>query len=86
MEQATIPGRFRRDIQSFPDTFTFEGEERSIAAFLDETWTTGLTAAVGDTGLGFDEDYDSFTSDINMLPVRVFGFRDDLPGLVRETG
>jgi CubicO group peptidase (beta-lactamase class C family) len=37
------------------------------------------------SGLDFDEDYESFTSDINMLPVRVFGFRDALPDLVRET-
>lgn len=148
--------QFDRNIQSLPDTFSFNGEERSVAGFLDETWTTGLSIAVDGTivaeeyyrgydsaslptsfsmaksvvsalvgiaidegyiqsvhdrvdrylpdfassdygqvsiqdlltmssGLGFDEDYDSFTSDINMLPVRVFGFQDAIPDLLRDT-
>ncbi len=37
------------------------------------------------SGLGFDEDYDTFNSDINMLSVRVFGFEDALPDLLRDT-
>lgn len=37
------------------------------------------------SGLGFDEDYESFTSDINMLPVQVFGFQDPLPELLIDT-
>jgi CubicO group peptidase (beta-lactamase class C family) len=147
---------FDRNIRSLPEAFAFNGEERSVARFLDETWTTGLSVAVDGTilaeeyfrgndsaspatsfsmaksvlsalvgiaiaegriesvhdrvdtylpdfagtdygavsvqdlltmssGLEFDEDYESFTSDINMLPVRVFGFRDALPNLLRET-
>lgn len=147
---------FDRNILSLPETFAFNGEERSVAGFLDETWTTGLSVAVDGTivaeeyyrgydsaspatsfsmaksvlsalvgiaiaeghiesvhdrvdtylpdfsgtdygavsiqdlltmssGLEFDEDYESFTSDINMLPVRVFGFRDALPDLVHDT-
>lgn len=36
------------------------------------------------SGIGFDEDYDTLTSDVNMLPVRVFGFRDSLADLVRD--
>ena len=142
--------------RSLPETFRFQGEDRSVAAFLDETWTTGLAIAVDgellaedyyrgyspessitsfsmaksvvsalvgiaiergyigsvedrvdaylpafegtaygavsvhdlltmSSGMGFDEDYDSFTSDINMLPIRVFGFQDALPDLVLET-
>jgi len=44
------------------------------------------------SGIGFDEDYESFTSDNNLLPVRVFGFQHRLPDLlinlpaIRESG
>jgi CubicO group peptidase (beta-lactamase class C family) len=37
------------------------------------------------SGLGFDENYDSYTSDITLLPIRVFGFREALPDLLVET-
>jgi CubicO group peptidase (beta-lactamase class C family) len=147
---------FDRDTRALPETFTWDGEDRSVAAFLDSTWTTGLAVARHETllleeyyrgygpdslatsfsvaksfvsalvgiaietgaissvdervdrylpefagtdygarairdlltmssGIGFDENYDSFTSDINMLPLRAFGFRDSLPDLVRDT-
>jgi CubicO group peptidase (beta-lactamase class C family) len=153
---ATDPWEFDHEIHPLPETFAFNGEERSVAEFLDETWTTGLSVAVDGTilteeyfrgydaqslptsfsmakslvsalvgiaieeghiasvhdrvdlylpdfagtdygavsiqdlltmssGVAFDEDYESFTSDINMLPLRVFGFRDALPDLVRDT-
>ena len=147
---------FSRDTRPLPENFTHNGEQRSLAEFLQETWTTGLAVAVDGTivaeeyyrgydssalptsfsmaksfvsalvgiaiedghirsvhdpvetylpdfggtaygavniqdlltmssGLEFDEDYDSFLSDINMLPVRVFGFQDAVPDLVRDT-
>ena len=147
---------FDRQTHSLPESFTYNGEERLVADFLEESWTTGLTVAVDGTilfeeyyrgydpdslatsfsmaksfvsalvgiaieegyirsvydrvdsylpsfagtdygavsihdlltmssGLGFDEDYDSFTSDINMLPVRVFGFQDAIPDLIRDS-
>lgn len=147
---------FNRDIRPIPQTFVHNGEERSVAEFLQKTWTTGIAVAVDGTivaeeyyrgydsaalptsfsmaksfvsalvgiaiedrhirsvhdrvesylpdfggtaygavsiqdlltmssGLGFDEDYDSVLSDINMLPLRVFGFQDAIPDLVRDT-
>jgi CubicO group peptidase (beta-lactamase class C family) len=36
------------------------------------------------SGIGFDEDYDSFTSDLNMLTIRVFGYQDRLPELIKN--
>ena len=36
------------------------------------------------SGIGFDENYESFTSDINLLPIRVFGFRHRLPDLLKD--
>lgn len=148
--------KYGHDIHPLPETFNYNGEERSVAEFLHESWSTGLAVAVDGTvvaeeyyrgydssalptsfsmaksvlsalvgiaieegyigsvhdrvatylpgfggtaygavsiqdlltmssGLGFDEDYDSFLSDINMLPVRVFGFQDAVPDLVRDT-
>ncbi|NBF39527.1 MAG: serine hydrolase [Spirochaetes bacterium] len=156
VDPATDVWEFDHDIRMLPETFVFNDEERSVAGFLEETWTTGLSVAVDGTivveeyyrgydatslptsfsmaksvlsalvgiaieeghirsvhdrvdvylpdwagtdygavsiqdlltmssGLEFDEDYESFTSDINMLPVRVFGFRDAVPDLIRDT-
>lgn len=154
---------FSRDIRDLPESFEFNGNTKSIPAFLDETWTTGLVVAQGErilfeeyfkdynkdslptsfslaksvisgligiaidrgyigsledrvdtylsefigtaygavslqdlltmsSGIGFNEDYESFTSDINFLSIRVFGFRHRLPDLltalpsIREPG
>ncbi|TVR74673.1 MAG: class C beta-lactamase-related serine hydrolase [Spirochaetaceae bacterium] len=138
-----------------PETYQFDGEERSLVAFLEESETTGLlvlrdgmiihesyyqgndsaspaqsfsmaksivSALVGiaiqeghirsvrdpisdyvpelrgsgydgvsihdvltmSSGVDFDENYDSFRSDIMWLPVRVFGFREAAPDILAE--
>jgi len=157
------PWEFDLDSKDLPAFYEFEGNQKNIQEFLDETWTTGLIVARGQqifyeeyflgynqeslatsfsiaksvvsalvgialergyigsvedrvdeylvdfldkdygrvriqdlltmsSGIGFNEDYESFTSDINLLPIRVFGFGQPLPDLltnlkkVREPG
>lgn len=140
-----------------PEKYRFEGKERSLASFLEESETTGLlvlrdgaithesyyrgydaeariqsfsmaksvvSALVGiavreghirsvrdpvsdylpelrgsgyegvsihdvltmSSGVDFDEDYDSFRSDVMWLPVRIFGFQHAAPDILAELG
>jgi CubicO group peptidase (beta-lactamase class C family) len=142
---------------SLPETYRFEGEERSLASFLEESETSGLlvlregeiahesyyqgydatsraqsfsmaksvvSALVGiaieegsirsvrdsisdylpelrgsgyegvsihdvltmSSGVDFDEDYDSFRSDVMWLPVRIFGFQHAVPDILADLG
>jgi CubicO group peptidase (beta-lactamase class C family) len=36
------------------------------------------------SGIGFNENYENFSSDITLLPIRVFGFGHRLPDLLKE--
>jgi CubicO group peptidase (beta-lactamase class C family) len=42
--------------RALPDTYVYEGEVKSTAKFIDETWTTGLIVLKGDT-VAFEEYY-----------------------------
>lgn len=147
--------RFARDEQPLPAHYRFEGEQRALAEFLEDSETTGLlvardgvilhesyyrgyderslatsfsmaksfaSALVGiaieqgyigsvrdpisdyapeligsgyegvsihdvltmSSGVSFDEDYDSFFSDVMWLPIRIFGFRESVPEVLVE--
>jgi CubicO group peptidase (beta-lactamase class C family) len=42
--------------RALPDTYVYEGETKSTAEFIDETWTTGLIVLKGDT-VAFEKYY-----------------------------
>lgn len=46
----------KEEKRALPGTYTYEGKEKSIAEFIDETWTTGLIVLNGDT-VTFEEYY-----------------------------
>ncbi|WP_194974899.1 serine hydrolase domain-containing protein [Aquiflexum lacus] len=148
-------GEFSFESKDLPEYFEFEGNQKNIKEFLEQTWTTGLIVAQGkrilfeeyyrdyneeslvtsfsvaksvisaligiaieegyigsvedrvetylsefsgtaygavsiqdlltmSSGIGFNENYDNFTSDITLLPIRVFGFGHRLPDLLKE--
>ncbi len=47
---------FKEEKKTLPETYVYEGQVKSSAEFIDETWTTGLIVLKGDT-VAFEQYY-----------------------------